>query len=109
MNKKLVSELKSVLTQFLYGYYEEATKSYSEENAKKLTYEAALDLLRPFMIQEPGKASLSILLSEWEDEWLEKESVAIKNKDYDTQEQALDILGGIKLLLPYAKEKDKAD
>lgn len=105
MDNKILKELQSVLTQFLYGYYEEVTKSYSEENAKLITYEAALELLRPFMSQEPGEVSLHSLLKEWEEEWLAKEKEAISKKDYDTQEKALDILGGIKQLLPYADKE----
>lgn len=106
MSQKNLTELRNVLTQFLYGYYEELTKKYHQDRAKAMTFSVANELLEPFMPHSVGGISYYSLLSKWEQEWKEKEKVAIKEKDYDTQEKAMDILIAIRSLLPYAKEKD---
>lgn len=107
MSKDVLKELKSGFTQFLYAYYEELNKKYSQENAKKLTYEVVSELTEPFLAEKIGSISYYSLMKDWEKEWLVKEKEAIKTNDYDLREEATEVLMGLKLLLPYAKEKDK--
>lgn len=98
--------LKSVLTQVAYSYYEELLKTYDVRDAKKVTYNMVLEVLAPFIGTEKERFSYYSYLKELETEWLKIEKESIKFKDYEKQEESIDVLNALKILLPYAKEKD---
>lgn len=107
MNKTL-KMLKTSFTQFLYAYYEELLRDYSQEEAKKITLQMSSELLVPFTgVKDPAAISYFSLLKDWETEWKEKELKAIKQNDYETQEDAMDILNALKVLIPYAEKRDE--
>lgn len=101
-----ITQLRQTLTQFLYSHYEILSKQYSEDEAKEITFQVAEELLAPFVKKGAGQISYYSLLNDWKEEWENKEKESIKKKDYELQEKALDILNGINILIPYAKEKD---
>ena len=49
--------LKSVLTQVAYSYYEELLKTYDVRDAKKVTYNMVLEVLAPFIGTEKERIS----------------------------------------------------
>lgn len=98
--------LKTVLTQAAYSYYEELLKTNDIRNAKKVTYNMVLEVLAPFIGTEKERISYYSYLKEFETQWLEIEKQSIKLKDYEKQEESMDVLNALKILLPYAKEKD---
>lgn len=102
--RRIRHELRASFTQHLYHYYEELRRTNTDSEAKSFVLEAGLDVLKPF--REGDELSLSLSLQKLEKKWLEKEKEAIKQKDYDTQYQASDILQAIKTLKMLPTEGD---
>lgn len=99
--------LRQSLTQHVFHYYEELRLTMSDEEAKQVTADIIEESLSSFIGENTPAGNLSFLLEELKVEWLEKEKLAIKEKDYDMQLKAMDILQSIKILSTLEeKERD---
>lgn len=108
MENKL-NELRQGLTQYVFQYYKEIEGLEGTEEAKRHVRSTVSSLLQPFTGGPLEKESLFSLLEDWQTHWLKEELVAIKQKDYETQDKAITILNALKVLLPYAKERDESN
>lgn len=105
---KALKEMRTHLTQFLYGYYEELLRTYPQEEAKELTYKTASELLEPFVSSQVGSLSYSSLLKDWKKTWEQREQTAIKTRNWDLKDETSDALLALQVLIPLAEKEDKS-